>query len=121
MDFATLVTALGGAFIGAMSSIATLWIQSHYQTSAELKKLAIEFAKEDFHYRIQDQSGQLQALPSSVLIFYYVELISLAGKGELNEDTMRDLLKKQLHLSQSINAEVASWNDKFQSKRKDAN
>jgi hypothetical protein len=37
MDFVPLVSALGGALIGAASSIYTVFIQSRYQSTREIK------------------------------------------------------------------------------------
>jgi hypothetical protein len=54
MDLLPLLSALGGALIGAIASISTLVIQSHHQTKREMKKLAIEFAREDFQHRVQN-------------------------------------------------------------------
>jgi hypothetical protein len=109
MDPVPLLSALGGALIGALSSISTLLIQSHYQTKREMKKLAIEIAREDFHARIQDQSGQLDALPASVLIFYYDRLIDMVGKGQLTPENIGTLLREQAELYTSIQQEMHRW------------
>jgi hypothetical protein len=109
MDLVPLVSALGGALIGALSSIFTLVIQSHYQTKREMKKLAIEFAREDYRARVQDQTGQLGALPASVLIFYYDRLIEIASRGQLTSESVRRLLREQAELNRSIQQEVNSW------------
>jgi hypothetical protein len=109
MDLVPLISALGGALIGALSSILTLLIQSHYQTNREMKKLAIEFAREDFHARVQDQTGQLGVLPSSVLIFYYDRLIEIVGRGQLTPESIRRLLREQADLYRSSEQEVNSW------------
>jgi hypothetical protein len=109
VDLVPLISALGGALVGALSSIATLAIQSHYQTKREMKKLAVEMALEDFHARVQDGSGQLDALPASVLIFYYDRLVDIVGKGQLNQENIRKLLREQAELYKSIQQEVDSW------------
>jgi len=109
MDLVPLISALGGALVGALSSISTLLIQSHFQTRREMKKLAIEFAREDFHARVQDQTGQLSALPASVLIFYYDRLMDIVSRGQLTPESIRGLLREQAELYRVIQQEVNSW------------
>jgi hypothetical protein len=108
MDLLPLLSALGGALIGAIASISTLVIQSHHQTKREMKKLAIEFAREDFQHRVQDQSGKLDKLPASVLIFYYDRLIDLLAKGQLDPENIRKLLRDQAELYKSIQQEAST-------------
>ena len=61
MDALPLITALGGAFIGAVGSLSGILIQSRNQARREMRTLAVQFARDDFHARVQDQSGKLDA------------------------------------------------------------
>jgi hypothetical protein len=109
MDALPLITALGGAFIGAVGSISGILIQSRNQARREMRTLAVQFARDDFHARVQEHSGKLDALPASVLIFYYGGLIDLVANGQLSRENIRRLLREQVELYESIQKEVKSW------------
>jgi hypothetical protein len=70
-----------------------------------MKKLAIKFARVDFHARVQDKSGKLDTLPASVLLFYYDRLTELMDKGQLNPENIRKLLREQAELTRAIEQE----------------
>jgi hypothetical protein len=89
MEYLPLLSALTGALIGALSSIATLLLQSHYQTKREMKKLAIEVAIKDFIVRVEDKSGKLPQHPIALLINYYDRTIDLVTKNQLTSERMR--------------------------------
>lgn len=57
------------------------------------------------------ESGQVQALSASVLIFYYDRLVELTASGQLNRATLRRLLDDQWKLQQAVD-------DEFQKLRK---
>jgi hypothetical protein len=98
-----------GALIGSLSSIATLLIQSHYQTKREMKKLAIEVALKDFVVRIEDKSGKLPTHPVAVLINYYDRIIDLVNKNQLTPDSMRALMRQQAELGNLIQQVAHEW------------
>lgn len=94
-----------GTIIGAVASSGALIIQGRRQTIAEMKKTAVQLALEDFRFRIQDRSGQVQALSASVLIFYYDKLVELTASGQLNKTTLRQLLDDQWKLQEAADQE----------------
>jgi hypothetical protein len=105
MDFVPLISALAGAVLGALASILTTVFSLRSQAKREMKKLALEIAKEDFHSRIQDQSGRLDHLPASVLIFYYDKLVDLTRRGRLNKERIRQLLRDRAEFYQVVEEE----------------
>ena len=98
-------TALG-AVIGALSSSITAIISGRRQMSAEMKKVAVQMALEDFRFRVQDTSGRVDTPPASALIFYYDRLIDLTVRHELNEATVQEVLRDQWNLQLAIQEEA---------------
>jgi hypothetical protein len=105
MELVPLISALAGAVIGALASILTTVLTARSQARREMKKLALEIAKEEFRYRVQDQSGRLDQLPASVLIFYYDKLVDLARRGRLNQESIRQVLRDEVEFYQVIEEE----------------
>jgi len=95
-----------GAFIGAAASVATMLVQSRRQSQVELKKTAVQLAYEDFRYRIQDQTGRVDALPAFALIYYYDKLVDLVAHDKLNTATVQALIRDQLQLQSDVQKEV---------------
>jgi hypothetical protein len=94
-----------GTIIGAAASSGALIIQGRRQTIAEMKKTAVQLALEDFRFRIQDHSGQVQASSAAALIFYYDKLVELTANGQLNKTTLRKLLNDQWILQKAADEE----------------
>lgn len=102
MEYVSLIAALVGALIGSLSSIATLLIQTHYQSKREFKQLAIEMAMEDFKFRLENESDRIRPASAPVLIAYHDKIIDLVLKGQLTAERMREVLKVQADLNTAI-------------------
>jgi hypothetical protein len=70
-----------------------------------MRTLAVQFARDDFHARVQGQSGKLDAVPASVLIFDCGRFIALVASEQLSPENIRRLLREQAEPSESIQRE----------------
>jgi hypothetical protein len=96
-----LLSALAGALIGSGATIATMFVQNHYQTKREMQKLAIEIAIEEYRARVQGKFGEVKPTAGPILLAYYTKLIDLAQKKQLTKEKMRWLFESQTELTRA--------------------
>lgn len=102
MEYVPLIAALVGAIIGSLSSIATLLIQTHYQSQRDFKKLTIEMVMEDLKFRLENESDRIRPASAPVLVAYHDKIIDLVIKGQLTAERMREVLKVPADLNTAI-------------------
>ena len=85
-----LFSALGGAVIGSLASILTIWIQSHFQNKRDRNRLAIEAAIEDHKAAVEVAKGhqQAQLAPLTAFIHYHFKYLQLHENNELTEEAI---------------------------------
>lgn len=98
-----LFSGLIGALIGAMASVITIIVQSHYQNKREMTKESISLALEDWKARLEIiklQGGK--ALPLAVFIHYHTKLLTLAEQGKITPSAIKQLSAEQEELIEAM-------------------
>ena len=90
LDIIPVVSALMGALIGAMASVATILISSHFENRRYLSRLAYEAALAD--YKLAHELGGKIA-PLTSFIHFHIECMKLINDGKLNQDELKKLKK----------------------------
>lgn len=84
------LSGLGGAIIGAISTIIVQFVQSRYHYKRELSKLAIDLAIKEHDLRHEyAKEHQCIAYPFSAFIHFNTRLIDLASKGKITPDSLK--------------------------------
>ena len=88
-----LLSAFGGAIIGSLASVFTIWVQSHYQTKRDRNRLAIQAAIEDHKAALEITKGhhQTQLAPLTAYLHYHFNYLQLLENNELTEEALSKL------------------------------
>lgn len=94
-----------GALVGAASSFAGIWIQSHYQNRREVAKMVIDAASKDRAEQIElgiklNKGGAVA--PIALFVHYHAELFRLVGQGKLTKESLRRLYADNKEMSRLI-------------------
>lgn len=92
-----LLSALAGALIGSISSIATIIVRSRYEDRRDRSRLAFEAAIEDHKAAIdlaKVTPGRKAIAPLSAFIYYHARIIELLSETNLSKDTLAELDKE---------------------------
>jgi hypothetical protein len=91
------IAGLLGTLVGAVGSVAGVWIQSYFQTRRERLKLVMDIAVQDRNdsIRLAKEIGQPQGsiAPLALFAHYHAELFQLIESGNLTEKTMTELYR----------------------------
>jgi hypothetical protein len=95
--YVPLFSGFVGAIIGALATIATVWIQLHYQSRRELLHQAAQMAMDEFKVQIdvaqKNKKGE-GVLPVSVWCHYYAEILKAMERGDFNAETLKGILER---------------------------
>jgi hypothetical protein len=89
-----LISGLIGALIGAAASVATIVVQSHYQTKREFRRMAFDAAIEDHKLACDIAKANQQpaeVAPLTAFLHFHYRYLELLEKGELNASTLQQL------------------------------
>lgn len=91
MDLA--ISALIGAAVGSLTSLATLYVQNVFQNRRSSQRLLFETAYKDYELRILN-SPKHQA-PFPVILAYHSKMFELLEKGRLTPDAAKEIMNAQ--------------------------
>ena len=100
-----LMSALIGAFIGALSSIITISIQQKSQSKRDKMKLASEMAENDrkFSHELAKERGKpYTLLPVSIFQHYHFEILTALEKGNVKASDIEKITKKNKGLINAL-------------------
>ena len=85
---------LVGALIGSLTSIGTIFIQQRAQNKRERHNQVITAATKHFELaiRMAEINGRGSVQPFAVYLEHQYELYELLEKGELNKETLKEVL-----------------------------
>lgn len=85
-----LISALVGALIGSISSVAAIYIQSRITDRRERLRIVADLAVQDWKAQLDVARASGRAVPPLVLTFvYYWDLVAAAGKDDLTPELLR--------------------------------
>jgi hypothetical protein len=87
--YVPLLSALAGALIGSLSSIATILIQAKISDRRERFRQAASIAMEEF--KIQIANGQGKVLPFSSFLHHHIAILQAVEEGNLTPDRLRQI------------------------------
>jgi len=96
-----LLSALAGALIGSITSIATISIQAHFQNKRESTKLAMDVAIQHFKSAISaasTQRGRFEIAPLASYVCYNQKLIELALEKNLTPASIKKLTEEMAQI-----------------------
>jgi hypothetical protein len=110
MDWTAAAAGLIGAFIGAISSIATIVIQGRIQGRRESARLLFDTAFRDYELRVDriGTDGAPLPAPFPVILAYHQKMMTLAESGQLTASRAGEILGAQMDMIVAINAAVAA-------------
>src|SRR5687767_7792062 len=94
MDWIPLISGFVGALIGAAASVATIFIQSHYQGERELRRMAYEAAIADCDQCFEAAKAlnqQAQVAPLIAFLHFHVRYLKLLESGSLTAASLAAL------------------------------
>ncbi len=99
------VAGLMGAAVGAASSFAGVWVQSHYQNRREVLKLVVDAAVKDRNDQIDlalkiGRGGRVA--PIALFVHYHMGLTSLISRRKLNTKSLNRLHAENRKMSRLI-------------------
>ena len=103
--YVPLASGLAGAVIGALASIAAMWIQARTQDRRERLRHAADLALEDYKFQLDlaTKSGKKVSIPPVVLfLHYHIELMDLMEKGKLTAENLKYLAESNNEIHQVI-------------------
>ena len=101
-----LLSALAGALIGSVTSIATMVIQSRRDEVRHLREVAVELAlaEHTLHVEIAKAKGQ-PVLPITAYVAHHLRAMNMARKGYLSPEDMVNLSMGAQELSDALRAD----------------
>jgi len=100
-----LLSVLVGAFIGALSSITTIWLQQRAQSKREKIRLATEIARDDHKlmYEIAKEQGINGTFyPVVAYQHFHYEILEALEKGNLTDKELVKIKVKNEKLLEAI-------------------
>jgi hypothetical protein len=97
-----LVTGFGGAILGSLSTVATVFIQLRSQDRRERLRQATSLALEEFKVHIdlaKSDKGRPGVMPISVLCHFHAEVLAALDRGDLSVETMRGIQERNGELA----------------------
>jgi hypothetical protein len=98
-----LIAGFVGILVGAISSVAVIFIQQRYQSKREKMKLASEMALEDYKVHVEllkSRGGSI--LPISVYQYFHYEILSSLENGSLDAEKMVQLRDQNRDIEKAI-------------------
>jgi hypothetical protein len=100
-----LLSALGGALIGALASIGTMYVQARSSDRRARAQMVLTMATE--HYKLKQELGKHSGqpwvdLPLVTYVHYHAELLKLIERGELSTATLEALERANVELIVAI-------------------
>jgi hypothetical protein len=87
--YVPLLSALAGAIIGSLSSIATILIQAKISDRRERLRQAASLAMEEFKIQIANTQGKV--LPFSSFLHHHIAVIQAVEEGNLTPERLRQI------------------------------
>jgi hypothetical protein len=100
-----LLSALLGAVVGALSSIAAIVVSAKFEGKRAQARLAVEAAIQEYgeHVKIAGESGKPFWIPPlSLYIYYNPRVINLLERGQLTAEALVELSKELEEMKQAI-------------------
>ena len=97
-----LITGFGGAILGSLSTVATVFIQLRSQDRRERLRQAMSLALEEFKVHIDlatSGKGPPGVMPISVRAHFFAEVLAALDRGDLSVETMRGIQERNLELA----------------------
>lgn len=94
IQYISLISALVGALIGSISSIATIFVSSYFENKRQLVRLAYEAAISDHKIACDislQESGPMLVSPLTSYVHFHVEYMKLLEKGTVSEKELNKL------------------------------
>ena len=110
-EVTTLIAGLGGALIGFIASITTVWISKHYEYKKLRETLVIEAAIKNWEGAREAWSKHGGALmPLDDFIAHQSCIIPILLRKSINQKDLDEAMKKSIKLRQILE-EVSKTND----------
>lgn len=96
-----LLIGVVGAIIGSLTSLITIFVQSHYEKKRALVNNSVELALE--HYKIAFETAKSrgdQIYPLSLYLHYHVRVMEYAVKKKLSKEALLQIDKEQKELKE---------------------
>jgi hypothetical protein len=100
---AALLGALLGAVVGASGSVATMWIQQHYQARQGRLRLGAEIGLAEFNSQVEfaKRAGKTVCFPPvSAYVLYHAEFLDALAAGKITPEIIQRLHAKQEQLKE---------------------
>jgi hypothetical protein len=88
--YVPLLSALAGALIGSLSSIATILIQAKISDRRERFRQAALMAMEEFKIQVANGQGKT-VLPFSSFLHHHIAILQAVEEGNLTPDRLRQI------------------------------
>jgi hypothetical protein len=99
----TLLTALGGALIGALGPVVTIVISNRAERHRERLRLVVQLAQQDRDRDIEHKKIHNGIVyPISTYVHYHMRMLDLLERGQLTPAALQELDKEQQHLCHAI-------------------
>lgn len=89
-----LISGLVGALIGATSSVTAIWVQSHYQSKRETRRMAFDAAIADCQQAFEAAKTlkrEAEVAPLTAYLHFHVRYLDLLERGTLNAESLKAL------------------------------
>jgi hypothetical protein len=90
-----LLSALGGALVASITTVATLLIQAKRDDRRHMREVASRLALEDrnAHIELAKQGGPQAILPIAVYFSHHLQILEAAADGKLSAEKFSEISK----------------------------
>lgn len=92
--YVPLLSALGGAIIGSLASVGSVYVQGLLERKRQLTKLALEVAIQDQKTMIAQSGAGAKIYPLSIFAYFHWTLVNLIERNKLTPDALKELQAK---------------------------
>jgi hypothetical protein len=114
-EYVTLLAAFIGAVVGAITSIASIWIQSCVNAKQERIKQSVSLALESYKCEIsvaQNSKSGAFIPPVALYLHYHMGLIKLINDEKMTFENLKKLRDKNIDLSMALKSEEQRTRDR---------
>ena len=95
-EITTLIAGLGGAIIGFLSSIITIWVSKHYESKENYRNALIQVAIKDFEISkevvFHNKVGTIPPLDAYIL--HHAKIIQLIIDDKMTPENIKKVLEE---------------------------
>lgn len=114
-EYIPLLAAFIGAIVGAITSIASMWMQTYVNAKQERIKQSISLAIESYKCEIsvaQNSRSRSYIPPVAAYLHYHIGLIKLINDDKMTFDNLKNLRSKNNELLIALKNEEHRTRDK---------